>query len=67
MPDDIEVMMSSQGMDAAQEATPDHAVRNLLDDLIADEPFVITHGDYRAAYRRRLEPIEAAFDRLEQT
>jgi NAD(P)-dependent dehydrogenase (short-subunit alcohol dehydrogenase family) len=67
MPDDIEVMMSSQDMDAAQVATPDHAVRNLLDDLTADEPYVITHGDYRAAYHRRLVPIEAAFDRMEQT
>jgi len=66
LPDDIEVMMSSQGMDAAQVATPDHAVRNLLGDLTADEPFVITHGDYRAAYHRRLAAIEAAFDRMEK-
>ena len=66
LPDDIEVMMSSQDMDAAQVATPDHAVRNLLDDLTADEPFVITHGDYRAAYHRRLAAIEAAFDRMEK-
>jgi NAD(P)-dependent dehydrogenase (short-subunit alcohol dehydrogenase family) len=66
LPDDIEVMMSSQEMDAAQVATPDHAVRNLLEDLVADEPYVITHGDYRGAYHRRLEAIEAAFDRMEQ-
>jgi NAD(P)-dependent dehydrogenase (short-subunit alcohol dehydrogenase family) len=66
LPDDIEVMMSSQDMDAAQVATPDHAVRNLLDDLTANEPFVITHGDYRASYHRRLAAIEAAFDRMEK-
>jgi len=65
--DDIEVMMASQDMDAAQVVTPDHAVRNLLDDLVADEPYVITHGDYRTAYHRRLAAIEAAFDRMEQS
>jgi NAD(P)-dependent dehydrogenase (short-subunit alcohol dehydrogenase family) len=66
LPDDIEVMMASQSMDAAQVATPDHAVRNLLDDLIGDEPYVITHGDYRDAYHRRIGAIEAAFDRMER-
>jgi len=66
LPDDIEVMMSSQDMDAAKVATPDHAVRNVLDDLMADEPYVITHGDYRDAYHRRIAAIEAAFDRMEQ-
>jgi hypothetical protein len=60
------VMMSSQAMDAAQVATPDHAVRNLLHDLIGDEPYVITHGDYRDPYHRRIAAIEAAFDRMEQ-
>jgi NAD(P)-dependent dehydrogenase (short-subunit alcohol dehydrogenase family) len=67
LPDDIEVMMSSQAMDAAHVATPDHAVRNVLHDLIADEPYVITHGDYRDAYHHRIAAIEAAFDRMEQS
>jgi NAD(P)-dependent dehydrogenase (short-subunit alcohol dehydrogenase family) len=67
LPDDIEVMMASRQMGDTHIATPDHAVRNLLDDLLADEPYVITHGNYRAAYHERLADIEAAFDRMERS
>jgi NAD(P)-dependent dehydrogenase (short-subunit alcohol dehydrogenase family) len=65
MPDDIEVMMTGSNIGAGDIATPEHAVRNLLADLQADEPYVITHGEYRAEYHRRLAAIEAAFDRME--
>lgn len=64
LPDDIDAMMSSSGMGDGDIATPEHAVRNLLADLLADEPYVITHGGYRAAYHDRLAPLEAAFDRM---
>jgi NAD(P)-dependent dehydrogenase (short-subunit alcohol dehydrogenase family) len=67
LPDDIEVMMASRKMGQEDVATPDHAVRNLLTDLLADEPYVITHGDYRAEYHQRLAAIEAAFDRMERS
>ena len=49
----------------ADVATAAHAVRNLLPDLLADEPYLITHGSYRADYHERLSRIEAAFDRME--
>jgi NAD(P)-dependent dehydrogenase (short-subunit alcohol dehydrogenase family) len=67
LPDDIEVMMSSRSMGEEHVATPDHAVRNLVDDLVADEPYVITHGAYRAEYQERLAALERAFDRMERT
>jgi NAD(P)-dependent dehydrogenase (short-subunit alcohol dehydrogenase family) len=65
MPDDIEVMMSSQKLSVAQVVSPEEAVRNLLVALADDEPYLITHGDYRADYQRRVAAIEDAFDRME--
>jgi NAD(P)-dependent dehydrogenase (short-subunit alcohol dehydrogenase family) len=67
LPDDIEVMMSSRKMGDEHIATADHAVRNLLTDLLANEPYVITHGDYRAEYHKRLASIEDAFNRMERS
>ncbi|MFN8025587.1 MAG: SDR family NAD(P)-dependent oxidoreductase [Acidimicrobiia bacterium] len=64
-PDDIEAMMGSRKMGDEHVATAEHAVRNLLDDLVANEPYLITHGAYRAEYHARLAAIEAAFDRME--
>lgn len=63
--DDIEAMMRSARIGVADVATAAHAVRNLLPDLLADEPYLITHGSYRADYHERLSRIEAAFDRME--
>jgi NAD(P)-dependent dehydrogenase (short-subunit alcohol dehydrogenase family) len=66
-PDDIDAMMASRSIGEEHVATAEHAVRNLLDDLVADEPYVITHGDYRSAYRERLAAYDAAFDRMERS
>ena len=66
-PDDIEAMMSSRDIGQEHVATPEHAVRDLLASIVADEPYLITHGQYREAYHERLAAIEAAFDRMEQT
>jgi NAD(P)-dependent dehydrogenase (short-subunit alcohol dehydrogenase family) len=65
-PDDIDAMMSSRKVGAEHVATAEHAVRNLLTDLVADEPYLITHGSYRAEYHARLAALEAAFDRMEE-
>jgi hypothetical protein len=65
-PDDIEVMVSSQPLGAGDIATPEHAVRHLLRDLHANEPYIVTHGDFRAHYNERRDAIEKAFDRLER-
>jgi NAD(P)-dependent dehydrogenase (short-subunit alcohol dehydrogenase family) len=66
-PDDIDAMMSSRKMGDEHVATPEHAVRNLIADLVANEPFIITHGAYRAEYHERLAALEAAFDRMERS
>ena len=59
--------MSSRDIGQEHVATPEHAVRDLLASIVADEPYLITHGQYRDAYHERLAAIEAAFDRMEQT
>ncbi len=66
-PDDIDAMLSSRSIGDEHVATAEHAVRNLVDDLLADEPYVITHGAYRATYHERLAAYEAAFDRMERS
>jgi NAD(P)-dependent dehydrogenase (short-subunit alcohol dehydrogenase family) len=67
LPDDVEAMMASRDVGPAHVATPEHAARNVVAGLVADEPYIVTHGAYRAEYHRRLEAIEAAFDRMERT
>ncbi len=67
LPDDIDAMLAASTMGPDDLATPDDAVRNLLADLLADEPYVITHGGYRAQYHRRLAALEQAFDRMERS
>jgi NAD(P)-dependent dehydrogenase (short-subunit alcohol dehydrogenase family) len=65
LPDDIEVMMSSRDMkESTHVATPEHAVRNLMADLRANEPYLITHGEYRPQVEARFGRILAAFDRM---
>ncbi len=67
LPDDIEVLLASSGMGPEQVATPEHAVRNLVADLLADARYVITHGSYRNEYHQRLAALESAFDRMERS
>ena len=64
--EDIDVMMSSRNMDVATHvATPEHATRNLLEELAANRRFIITHGDYRDDMVERLDDLVAAFDRAQ--
>jgi hypothetical protein len=65
LPDDIEALLSSRGMSDDDVVTPDHAVRNLLAGLLADEPYMLTHGSYRQDYTQRRDAMDAAFDRME--
>jgi NAD(P)-dependent dehydrogenase (short-subunit alcohol dehydrogenase family) len=62
---DVEAMIAHQPMGDDDLATPEHAIRNLLADLEANEPYVLTHGSYRPLYQRRRDAIDAAFDRME--
>jgi hypothetical protein len=64
--DDIEVMMASRGVTReGHTVTAEHAVRNLLAELDADSPYIITHGAYRSEYQRRVDALDAAFSQLE--
>jgi NAD(P)-dependent dehydrogenase (short-subunit alcohol dehydrogenase family) len=63
--DDVNAMVAHQPMDDGDLATPEHAIRNLLADLEAGEPYVITHGSFRPFYDQRRDALDAAFDRME--
>lgn len=62
--EDIDFMLSSRNLDTAfHVATTEHATRNLLADMAADLPYIVTHGDYRAELIERNAALLAAFDR----
>ena len=65
--DDIETMVGSLSMTEKDLATPEHAARHVLRDIVANEAYVITHGGYRSAYRSRCQDLERAFDRMERS
>ena len=62
---DVQAMMADVDIDAASHvATPEYAVRNLLDDLDAGHPYIITHGDYYGQVRAQQREVSAAFERM---
>ena len=63
--DDLTTMLEHRPMGADDVVMPDHAVRNLLADLEADEPYCLTHGSHRPVYEARRAALDAAFDRME--
>ncbi len=69
LPDDIEAMLAGSGAgdDVPVVVTPEHATRNLIDELLADEPYIVTHGGYVEQVRSRHARIERAFDRMERS
>jgi NAD(P)-dependent dehydrogenase (short-subunit alcohol dehydrogenase family) len=62
---DVEAMMAHQPMGDGDVATAEEAIRNLLTDLEAGEPYLITHGSFRPIYEQRRAAMDAAFDRME--
>jgi NAD(P)-dependent dehydrogenase (short-subunit alcohol dehydrogenase family) len=61
---DIDAMMASRGMDAANHvASADHVVRHLVADLAANERHIVTHGEYRAQLLTDHNAILRAHDR----
>jgi NAD(P)-dependent dehydrogenase (short-subunit alcohol dehydrogenase family) len=65
LPGDIEAMLAGHPIGSDDVVAPEVALRDLLADLLADEPYVLTHGSYRAEYHTRRDAMEAAFDRME--
>jgi NAD(P)-dependent dehydrogenase (short-subunit alcohol dehydrogenase family) len=64
-PEDIRAMMAEAEIDAADHvATAEHAVRNLLDELDAGSPYIVTHGNYRHQVEAQQRSVLAAFDAM---
>ena len=58
-------MLAHRPVGADDIVMPEHAIRNLLADLEADEPYIVTHGAIRADYTERHDALVAAIDRME--
>jgi NAD(P)-dependent dehydrogenase (short-subunit alcohol dehydrogenase family) len=65
--DDLTAMLAHRPMADGDVVTPEHAIRNLLADLMANEPYSLTHGSHRPVYRQRRDAMDAAFDRMESS
>lgn len=62
---DIDAMMASANMTQANHvATAEHAVRNLLAELRAKAPYIITHGAYKNQVEAQQRTVLDAFDRM---
>jgi NAD(P)-dependent dehydrogenase (short-subunit alcohol dehydrogenase family) len=51
-PDDLDAMLASSSFSAADFASPEDAAFHVLDDVLAGEPYIITHGDLDGAADR---------------
>ena len=65
LPGDIEAMLAGSQMVDGDVVTAEEAVGGLLDELLSNQPYVLTHGSYRTSYNQRRDAIDAAFDRME--
>ncbi len=64
--EDIDVMMASRKMDSASHvATAEHATRNILADLAANQRYIITHGEYRDNLLANHADLMKAHDRAQ--
>ena len=65
--EDLAAMLAHRPLGEGDVVMPEHAVRNLLAALEADEPYCITHGDHRPVYDQRQQAMADAFDRMERS
>lgn len=63
--DDLTVMLAHRPVEAEDVVTPDHAIRNMLIDLAANEPYIVTHGAIRDGYMERHDALLSAITRME--
>jgi NAD(P)-dependent dehydrogenase (short-subunit alcohol dehydrogenase family) len=62
--EDVDFMLESRKIDEATHvATPEYATRHLLEELEQDNPFIVSHGQYRNELVERNNAILAAYDR----
>jgi NAD(P)-dependent dehydrogenase (short-subunit alcohol dehydrogenase family) len=62
--EDLEVVIAHAGAGEDTVTTPEDAIADLVRDMIAGEPYVITHGMVGPAIHARHEAIEAANQRM---
>ena len=65
--EDLIVMLAHRPVGPDDVVDPEHAIRNLLTGLAANEPYIVTHGTIRDDYTERHQWMAAAIDRMEQT
>lgn len=64
--DDIEAMKASRKtLTSSEVVTAEHATRNLLAELAANERYIITHGNYRDSITERCDELLRAFERAQ--
>lgn len=64
--EDIDAMMASRKVKTASHvASADHATRHLLADLIANERYIITHGEYRESLVSNFDDVMRAHERAQ--
>jgi len=63
--EDVTAMLAHRPLPDGGMVDPDYAIRNLLSDLLANEPYVVTHGPHRPWYEERRNAMDAAHDRME--
>ena len=64
--DDLTAMLTHRPVGADDVLMPEEAIRNLLADLEADHPYIVTHGTVRADYLERHDAMTAALDRMDK-
>jgi len=62
--DDLTVMLAHRPMAEGDVVMPEDAIRNLLTDLDANRPYIVTHGVPRSVYTQRREAMDDALDRM---
>jgi NAD(P)-dependent dehydrogenase (short-subunit alcohol dehydrogenase family) len=62
-PDDVAIVSQDTAVTAESVISPELAVRNVLRDLAADEPYIVTHDVHADRVAARFEAILKAFER----
>ncbi len=62
--EDLEVVIATAGAGDDMITTPEDAISDLVRDVLAGEPYVVTHGALGSEIHARHEAIEAAYHRM---
>jgi NAD(P)-dependent dehydrogenase (short-subunit alcohol dehydrogenase family) len=65
--EDLEVVIATAGSGEDIITTPEDAISDLVRDMLAGEPYVITHGAQGGELHARHEALEGAYDRMRQS